>query len=230
MKKIVLFIFLIATSLCAFSQNGGKKGSYRPETGSHTVISKKIHKEHGYLPYKKNRKSRANDCSDFGSGGSGYQRETFVTANVSCSMKPSAAFGVTFGMMRRFGWFVSVMSSPNFKSFSADGEFDRDNAAETKPFLKGDSYRKDTRLSFMAGMLFRVARPVALRVGAGYGIDEMCYEATDGQWFKDKVNCQKGLDTSLGVQCSFGSIVVSADAVATDFKRLEAKIGVGYSF
>lgn len=230
MKKIVLFIFLIATSLCAFSQNGGKKGSYRPETGSHTVISKKIHKEHGYLPYKKNRKSRAYDCSDFGSGGSGYQKETFVTANVSYSMKPSAAFGITFGMMRRFGWFVSVMSSPNFKSFSADGEFDRDNEAETKPFLKGDSYRKDTRLSLMAGILFRVARPVALRVGAGYGIDEMCYEATDGQWFKDKVNCQKGLDTSLGVQCSFGSIVVSADAVATDFNRLEAKIGVGYSF
>ena len=230
MKKIVLFIFLIATSLCAFSQNGGKKGSYRPETGSHTVISKKIHKEHGYLPYKKNRKSRANDCSDFGSGGSGYQRETFVTANVSYSMKPSAAFGVTFGMMRRFGWFVSVMTSPNFKSFSADGEFDRDNEAETKPFLKGDDYRSDTRLSLMAGILFRVARPVALRAGVGYGIDEMCYEATDGQWFKDKVNCQKGLDTSLGVQCNFGSIVVSADAVATDFNRLEAKIGVGYSF
>lgn len=230
MKKIVLFIFLIATSLCAFSQNGGKKGSYRPETGSHTVISKKIHKEHGYLPYKKNRKSRANDCSDFGSGGSGYQKETFVTANVSYSMKPSAAFGVTFGMMRHFGWFVSVMSSPNFKSFSADGEFDRDNEAETKPFLKGDDYRSDTRLSLMAGILFRVARPVALRAGAGYGIDEMCYEATDGQWFRDKVNCQKGLDTSLGVQCSFGSIVVSADAVATDFNRLEAKIGVGYSF
>ena len=230
MKKIVLFIFLIATSLCAFSQNGGKKGSYRPETGSHTVISKKIHKEHGYLPYKKNRKSRANDCSDFGSGGSGYQKETFVTANVSYSMKPSAAFGVTFGMMRRFGWFVSVMSSPNFKSFSADGEFDRDNEAETKPFLKGDDYRSDTRLSLMAGILFRVAQPVALRAGVGYGIDEMCYEATDGQWFKDKVNCQKGLDTSLGVQCSFGSIVISADAVATDFKRLETKIGVGYSF
>lgn len=230
MKKIVLFIFLIATSLCAFSQNGGKKGAYRPETGSHTVISKKIHKEHGYLPYKKNRKSRANDCSDFGSGGSGYQKETFVTANVSYSMKPSAAFGVTFGMMRRFGWFVSVMSSPNFKSFSTDGEFDRDNEAETKPFLKGDDYRSDTRLSLMAGILFRVARPVALRAGVGYGIDEMCYEATDGQWFKDKVNCQKGLDTSLGVQCSFGSIVISADAVATDFNRLEAKIGIGYSF
>lgn len=230
MKKIVLLVFLIATSLCAFSQNGGKKGAYRPETSSRAVLSKKSIRNHGYLPYKKNRNSGAYDCSDFGFGRSSYQKETFVTANVSYSMKPAAAFGVTFGMMRRFGWFVSVMSSPNFKSFSTDGEFDRDNASETKPFLKGDSYRKDTRLSLMAGILFRVARPVALRVGVGYGIDEMCYEATDGQWFKDKVNCQRGLDTSLGVQCSFGSIVVSADAVATDFKRLEAKIGVGYSF
>lgn len=230
MKKIVLLVFLIATSLCVFSQNGGKKDAYRPETSSRAVMSKKIKKNHGYLPYKKNRKSGPYDCSDFGFGRSKYQRETFVTANVSYSMKPSAAFGITFGMMRRFGWFVSVMSSPNFKSFGTDGEFDRDNAAETKPFLKGDSYRKDTRLSLMAGILFRVARPVALRVGAGYGIDEMCYEATDGQWFKDKVNCQKGLDISLGIQCSFGSIVVSADAVATDFNKLEAKIGVGYSF
>lgn len=230
MKKIVLFIFLIATSLCAFSQNGGKKGAYRPETGTRAVMSKKSIRNHGYLPYKKNRKSGAYDCSYFGFGRSSYQKETFVTANVSYSMKPAAAFGVTFGMMRRFGWFVSVMSSPNFKSFSTDGEFDRDNTAETKPFLKGDSYRKDTRLSLMAGILFRVARPVALRVGAGYGIDEMCYEATDGQWFKDKVNSQRGLDTSLGVQCSFGSIVISADAVATDFNRLEAKIGIGYSF
>lgn len=145
-------------------------------------------------------------------------------------MKPSMSFGVTFGMMRSVGWFVSVMSSANYRSFNTNGEFDRNNPTETKPFLKGDSFRKDTRLSFMAGLLVRVARPVAFRIGAGYGIDEMCYETTDGLWFKDKVNCQKGIDTSLGIQFNISHFVVSADAVATNFKKLEAKIGLGYSF
>jgi len=230
MKKLILLTILIITSLCGFSQNDGTRNSNYPEINSRAVKARKIHKEHGYLPFGKSKQPGTYDCSDFGFGRSKYQREMFVTANFSCSMKPSTAFGVTFGMMRRVGWFVSVMSSANFKTFNTSGEFDRDDAAETKPFLKGDGYRKDTRLSFMAGLLVKVARPVALRIGAGYGIDDMCYEATDGLWFKDKVNCQKGLDTSLGIQFNIGHVVVSADAVATDFKKLEAKIGVGCSF
>jgi len=230
MKKIILLTILIISSICVFSQNGGTRDSNYPMVNSRAVKVKKIHKERGYFHYMKNKRSEIYDCSDFGHDRSKYQREMFLTANFSYSMKPSTAFGLTFGMMRQVGWFVSVMSSTNLQSFNTDGEFDRDNTTETKPFLKGENYRKDTRLSFMAGLLVRMARPVALRFGVGYGIDEMCYQATDELWFKDKVNCQKGLDTSLGIQFNIGHVVVSADAVATDFKKLEAKIGAGYSF
>lgn len=170
------------------------------------------------------------DCSDFDSNTTGYDKETFIIAHFAYGDKPSLSYGLTFGMMRRFGWFVSVMTGTEFHSFNTDGEFDRDEAASTMPFLYGDSKYSNTRLSLMVGGLMKIAKPLALKLGVGYGINELCYEGPENTWFRDKKNSKRGLDVSLGLQCNIKKLVLSAEAVTTDFDMLEGKFGVGLWF
>lgn len=170
------------------------------------------------------------DCADFGGNSTSYDKETFIIANFAYGAKPSISFGLIFGMMHRFGWFVSVMTGTEFHSFNTDGEFDRDETTSTMPFLYGDSYKSNTRLSLMVGGLAKIAKPLALRLGVGYGINELCYEGPENTWFRDKKNSKRGLDVSLGLQCSIKKLVLSAEAVTTDFDMLEGKFGVGLWF
>lgn len=174
--------------------------------------------------------SQFEDCADFGNTTTDYDKKTFIIANCAYGAKPSMSFGVTFGMMRRFGWFVSVMSGTGFHSFKVDGEFDRDETTSTMPFLYGDSKYSNTRLSLMVGSLAKVAKPIALKLGVGYGINELCYEGPEDTWFLDKKYSKRGLDMSLGLQCNIKKFVLSAEAVATDFDMLEGKFGIGYWF
>lgn len=201
MKRILVFGLFISLSLGCFSQN--KNDRYN---------------------------SQFNDCASFGNEDIKHDRQTFITANFAYGMKPSMSFGLTFGMMRRFGWFVSLMSGTEFHSFNFDGEFDRDNTTTPMPFLYGDSSKSNTRLSLMVGGLAKIAKHVALKLGVGYGINELCYEGPENTWFLDKKYSKRGLDVSLGLQCDIKKLVFSAEAVATDFNMLEGKIGVGFSF
>lgn len=179
----------------------------------------------------KNRySSQFYDCSDFGSNQTGYDKETFIIAHFAYGAQPSLSYGLTFGMMRRFGWFVSVMTGTEFHSFNTDGEFDRDETTSTMPFLYGDSNKSNTRLSLMVGGLMKIAQPLALKFGVGYGINELCYEGPENTWFLDKKYSKKGLDVSFGLQCNIKKLVLSAEAVATDFDMLEGKFGVGFRF
>lgn len=201
MKRILVFGLLLSLSLGCFSQN--KNGRYN---------------------------SQFNDCSSFGNDDIRHDRLSFITANFAYGIKPSMSFGLTFGMIRRFGWFVSLMTGTEFHSFNVDGEFDRDDSATQMPFLYGDSYKSNTRLSLMVGGLAKIAKPLALKFGVGYGINELCYEGPENTWFLDKKYSKRGLDVSLGLQCNIKKLVVSAEAVATDFDMIEEKIGVGFRF
>lgn len=202
MKRIFVFGLLLVLSLGCMAQNSRHK------------------KNAGY--------SQFYDCADFKKSVS-YDKERFVTVNLAYGVKPSLSFGLTYGVMRRFGWFVSVMSGPSFRSFNTDGTFNREDAS-TIPFVADNAQKSNTRISLMLGGLMKLSKPLALRVGVGYGINELCYKTADDTWFLDKKYSIRGLDMSLGFQLNIRKMVISADAVATDFDMLEAKFGVGYRF
>ena len=179
----------------------------------------------------KNRySSQFYDCSDFGSNQTGCDKETFIIAHFAYGAKPSLSYGLTFGMMRRFGWFVSVMTGTEFHSFNTDGEFDRDETALSMPFLLGDSNKSNTRLSLIVGGLAKISKPLSIKLGVGYGINELCYEGPDKIWLLDKKYSKRGLDMSLGLQYNIKKLVLSAEVVATDFDMLEGKFGIGFWF
>ncbi|MBO4575085.1 MAG: hypothetical protein J5708_07165 [Bacteroidales bacterium] len=171
--------------------------------------------------------SQFQDCADFGT--SYDEWSTFVTANIAYGLKPSMSFGLTLGMIRRFGWFVSVMTSGSLQSFDVDGEFEPEGAT-MMPFLYGESKQSNTRLSLMIGGLVRIARPLSLRLGVGYGVNELCYATPDDKWYVEKDNSRRGMDMALGLQYDIKRLVISAEAVTTDFDMLEGKAGVGLKF
>jgi hypothetical protein len=154
---------------------------------------------------------------------------TFITLNVAYSDYGDLSYGLTFGNYKKFGWFVSAMTNFNFDAFSNDFECGNDlMVGSYYPDYSGKEYI--SILSVMGGFIYRITEPVALRIGAGYGVRNTAYETTDNELVKNTDVSASGVDVSLGAQFKFGKFVASVDAVTTNFKLFEAKIGIGIGF
>ncbi|MBQ2188526.1 MAG: PEGA domain-containing protein [Bacteroidales bacterium] len=154
----------------------------------------------------------------------------FITINGAMSQYGDMSYGLTFGSMRKFGWFASVTT--NF-SFATNYDYVCDAAHYVT--VDGNTYYPEytgtksySSLSVMGGALMRLAGPVVLRVGAGYGARTVRYKTNNGYWVKNQAISANGLDMSLGLQCNFRGFIISFDCVTTNFKTWEAKIGLGY--
>ena len=139
-----------------------------------------------------------------------WPKETFVTLNAAYSPAPQCSFGFSVGQVKRFGWFVSVMSNGNFSGFHADGTCDGQGFLPDGHLMQYTGETSKMRLSVMAGGMMRLT--------------------TDGQWLRNTAYSIQGLDLSVGVQLHLKGFVISAEAVTTQFKTVEAKIGLGYAF
>lgn len=153
----------------------------------------------------------------------------FFTINASYNNYGDLSYGLTFGSYKKYGWFVSAMTNFNFKGFSSDYECNNDLMVDNfYPDYNGTEYH--TNLSIMAGFIYKVSEPLTLRVGAGYGIRNTVYETTNNQLVKNKDVSASGIDASIGAMYRVGKFVVSLDAVTTNFKVFEARLGLGLGF
>ncbi len=147
---------------------------------------------------------------------------TFVTLNGAYSSAPQTAFGLTFGRVKKMGWFVSAMSNFNFVGFNTID----DNYEEV--ILTGNT--ASTRLSVMGGFITRIAGPVYFKVGAGYGMIVRACETISGEYVEYKPNTFKGVDLGAGLQFNLRNITFDIDAVTTNFKMTEVRLGIGVNF
>lgn len=154
---------------------------------------------------------------------------TFMTLNAACNNYGDLSYGLTIGSYKKFGWYLSGMTNFNFDVFGTDYKCGDDQLVDgNMPVYSGkESF---TSLSVMAGFIWRVTKPMALRIGAGYGVRNTGYELTDGKWVLNQDISASGVDAAIGVQFNFGGFVVSLDAVTTNFKVFEAKLGLGAGF
>ena len=151
----------------------------------------------------------------------------FFTLNAAYSNYGDLSYGLTFGSYKKYGWFVSAMTNFNFDGFKSDYDCNNDLMVGTfYPNYSGKEYA--TILSVMGGFIYKVSEPIALRAGAGYGVRNTIYETTDGQLIKNADISATGVDVSLGAMLKLGRFVVSLDAVTTNFKVFEAKLGIGF--
>jgi len=154
----------------------------------------------------------------------------FITINAAISQYNDISYGLTLGMMKKIGWFFSVTT--NFKN---NTKFDYECDADHYISLNGELYYPEytgkesySSLSVMGGFLMRLSGPIALRLGAGYGLRTQLYETSNGYWVKDSSISVHGVDVSLGLQWNFKGLIISIDGVSNSFKTYEAKIGIGY--
>ena len=142
--------------------------------------------------------------------------------NAAYSIAPQTSFGLTFGQVKQFGWYVSAMSNFDFTGF------DVIDKSYEEVILTGES--RSTRLSVIGGFMARIGGPVCARAGAGYGMIIRTCETIGGDYVNYPDNTYKGIDLSAGLQLNLRNITISVDAVTTNFEMTEVKLGVGVNF
>lgn len=159
-----------------------------------------------------------------------YYKETFLTLNGAYSTAPQTSFGFSVGQVKRFGWFVSFMTNGSFKGMGLSEKCDGMGFLDDGHFPMYTGSTSTDRLSVMAGGMMRIAGPVCAKVGVGYGVRDLCWEKVDGSWCLNKGYSAQGVDVSAGLQAHLGGFVISLEAVTTNFKTIEGKLGVGLAF
>ena len=151
----------------------------------------------------------------------------FLTLNASVNQYGNLSYGLTFGVVKRLGWFVSVSSSFNFVGYNIDYQCGNDMLVNGYyPGYNGNT--SFSSLSVIGGVIMKVVGPLSFKVGAGYGMRAKCYETPNGYWVKNTDVSAHGVDLSVGAQYNFRGWVISLDGVTTNFKSYEAKIGLGF--
>jgi len=154
---------------------------------------------------------------------------TFATLNGAYTNTENPSVGFTFGQVQKFGWFASVMSGFNFAGLAPAAVSDAEGfVGEDLPFYK-DEYAK-TVLSVMGGGVMRLNDMVYLKAGLGFGNRSLSWKTLDDRWVRNSGYSAMGVDVSAGMMFNFGGFVLSLDAVTTNFKIFEGRIGLGYSF
>lgn len=161
------------------------------------------------------------------------EKKTFVGLDLAYSVAPQMSYGLTFGQLKRFGWYIRAMSNFNFDAIG--GEFECDEYGK----IDGDIvfYNEETantRISVGAGALYRIAKPVCLKAGLGYGLRDIAWQDVESRWIKNTYYSYKGLEFDAGMMFSFGMINVSFDGLVNMGGKtgpsLEFKLGLGINF
>ncbi|MBQ6155574.1 MAG: hypothetical protein IJK22_03130 [Bacteroidales bacterium] len=153
---------------------------------------------------------------------------TLFTVNVAYSPMPQWSYGFKFGGVKRVGWFINLMSNFNLAGYEM-------------PFFDGEEYcltgaTNTIRLSAQAGLIIRPCPPFSLLLGAGYGYRALTYEViapgADGHsqnhyWCTYPERTYRGVDVSFGFLFNIMGFALTTEAVTTNFKTIEARVGMG---
>ncbi len=154
-----------------------------------------------------------------------YNKETFAMLNAAYSVAPQTSFGLTFGMQKTWGWYVSVASGLKFDALGATKE----DADGTNDYFYDDN-KTTSRLSIHGGAMYRIAKPLYIKLGVGYGVRNLAFTTYNGDYIKVASASANGLECSAGVHLSFGKMAFSVDVISIGFKYSELKLGIGYNF
>lgn len=158
-----------------------------------------------------------------------FKKYNYLTLNVALDSYTKPSYGLSYGRVKKYGWFVNVMSNFNFKGLSADYECGSDFTVNGDyPVYSG--VEEFSSISATAGFIYRITESFALKIGAGYGMKSLVYEMVDKKYVKNTDISVSGVDMSLGTVLKFKSFVVSLDCVTTNFKCYEVNLGLGIGF
>ena len=157
------------------------------------------------------------------------ERQTFIMANAAYNTAPQTSFGLTFGQVKKAGWYVNFMTNFNF----AKGDFkcnDYGYPIESSPSFSLIGESSTSRLSLTAGAVLRCAKPFCLYLGAGYGKRSLLWKTSDGSYATADAHSYQGLAVDAGAMLHFDGFSLSLGAASVGFGYWEAKLGIGINF
>lgn len=161
---------------------------------------------------------------------------TFVTLNGSVNTYSEVAFGVTVGMMRKAGVFISLTTNFDLKNFGKEGNMIHNSSNQIQSLIDENGYsHKTSYMSYSAiiGTIIKIYGPINIKIGGGYSSNSMIVNLSNGYlrqnyWVSDVSSY--GFGGLLGVQARLGNFVISLDGATTNFNIYECRIGIGYGF
>lgn len=141
--------------------------------------------------------------------------------------KDQGSYGLMVGFVKRHGAFLRAKSDFNF--MSTDAVCDELGMVDGQmPWYSGQSKKK--RWAVTVGYITRVAKPLYLFAGLGYGQRVLAWERLDGSLVEYKDASYKGIEAELGAMVRFGVVALSAGVQTNSFKYMELNLGVGVMF
>ena len=159
----------------------------------------------------------------------------FYTLNAS-SLQGKYSYGVSWGSYKKVGWHISLLTNfdivggeyhTGINQFLTEYNEIAPDAAE----LTGKQL--NSRLAATAGLMFKVAGPVYLKLGGGYAMYTTLDQAVTEEWYKSSNSKDinyNGLLLTGGLQFNLKNLVISTDLNTTqNFEFMEFKVGIGFS-
>ena len=143
-----------------------------------------------------------------------------------------SSLGLMIGLCSKRGGYIKAVSDFNFSlnpSLSTNGD---GLVAGSHAWFTGRSER--SRYSITAGYLRKIAPPLYIFAGAGYGRRILAWEFFAGgekyDFAKVNPNSFTGTEAELGAILRIRGLALSAGVQTISFKYYEASIGVGIMF
>lgn len=138
------------------------------------------------------------------------------------------SYGLMLGVAKKTGWYLKAKY--DFKSLTTDTECDE---AGNSP--DGNAYwftgeKKSSRLAITTGLMLRLAKPLYLYGGAGWGYRKLAWETANGLWAECTDLSHSGVEADLGCVLRAKSVAFTAGVQTNSFKYWEATIGIGIMF
>jgi len=147
----------------------------------------------------------------------------------------TTSFGLMVGVVKKWGWYLKAKY--DFKNQETVGECDDAglNMEGTPMWFTGET--ASSRMAITTGAMYRVAKPLYLYLGAGYGYKKLAWEMAEGesgtnsdQWAENQDETFKGIEADLGLVLRMKNIALSAGLQSNSFKYFEATVGLGIMF
>ncbi len=141
---------------------------------------------------------------------------------------PEMAYGISGEYWgRRLGVWASVRSSFSFHNIAYSALSDG-SSGDGRIWTSGKA--ATDRFFATGGPILRINRNLALFGGAGYGIRQLCWEDSEGDWMLIKDRSHRGVCCELGATLLLGRTALSASWLTIPLKYNSATIAVGFCF
>ena len=147
----------------------------------------------------------------------------------------TVSYGLMVGVVKKWGWYLKAKY--DFKSQETEAECTNlgTNTQGTPMWFTGET--ASTRMAITTGVMRRLAKPLYLYLGAGFGYKNLAWEMADGvsgtnsdKWAENVDDSYTGIEADLGLVLRTGNVAFTAGVQSNSFKYFEATVGIGIMF